>query len=125
RFRLLSELTRAAESLWQSARSEAGKSPLSISTGRTYSSSHGTLKQLEGVAMKVALLLAALLVPSPLEIAVLAQLPASDVTDADVERLFAGVDQARGYNDLVTILTRHERALVSQRLLDSIDRQLQ
>jgi hypothetical protein len=28
------------------------------------------------------------------------------VTDADVERLFAGVDQARGYNDLVTILTR-------------------
>jgi hypothetical protein len=74
--------------------------------------------------MKVALLLAALLVPSPLEIAVLAQLPASDVTDADVERLFAGVDQARGYNDLVTILTQHERALVSQRLLDSIDRQL-
>ena len=74
--------------------------------------------------MKVALLLAVLLVPSPLEIAVLAQLPASDVTDADVERLFAGVDQARGYNDLVTILTRHERALVSQRLLDSIDRQL-
>ena len=74
--------------------------------------------------MKVALLLAALLVPSPLEIDVLAQLPASDVTDADVERLFAGVDQAQGYNDLVTVLTRHERALVSQRLLDSIDRQL-
>jgi len=73
--------------------------------------------------MRMALLLAALLVPS-LEIAVLAQLPGSDVTDADVERLFAGVDQARGYNDLVTILTRHERALVSQRLLDSIDRQL-
>jgi hypothetical protein len=39
--------------------------------------------------------------------------------------LFAGVDQARGYNDLVTILTRYERTLVSQRLLDSIDRQLQ
>ena len=75
--------------------------------------------------MRVALLLAALLVPSPLDIAVLAQLPAPDVTDADVERLFAGVDQARGYNDLVTILTRHERALVSQRLLDSIERQLQ
>ena len=74
--------------------------------------------------MKVALLLAALLVPSPLEIAVLAQVPASDVTDADVERLFAGVDQARGYNSLVAILTQHERALVSQRLLDSIDRQL-
>jgi len=74
--------------------------------------------------MKVALLLAALLVPSPLETAILPQLPAPDVTDADVERLFAGVDQARGYNDLVTILTRHERALVSQRLLDSIDRQL-
>src|SRR5262245_54214540 len=74
--------------------------------------------------MKVALLLAALLMPSPLEIAVLPQLPASDVTDADLERLFAGVDQARGYNDLVTVLTRHERALVSQRLLDSIDRQL-
>jgi hypothetical protein len=74
--------------------------------------------------MRVAVLLAALLVPSPLEITVLPQLPASDVTDADVERLFAGVDQARGYNDLVTVLTRHERALVSQRLLDSIDRQL-
>jgi hypothetical protein len=74
--------------------------------------------------MKVALLLAALLVRSPLEIAVLPQLPASDVTDADVERLFAGVDQARGYNDLVAVLTRHERTLVSQRLLDSIDRQL-
>ena len=74
--------------------------------------------------MKVALLLAALLVPSPLEIAVLPQLPASEVTDADVERLIAGVDQARGYDDLVTVLTRHERALVSQRLLDSIDRQL-
>jgi hypothetical protein len=74
--------------------------------------------------MKVALLLAALLVPAPAELAVLAQLPASDVTDADVERLFAGVDQARGYNDLVTVLTRNERALVSQRLLDSIDRQL-
>jgi hypothetical protein len=74
--------------------------------------------------MKVALLLAALLVPSPLETAFLPQLAASDVTDADVERLFAGVDQARGYNDLVTVLTRHERALVSQRLLDSIDRQL-
>ena len=84
----------------------------------------GTVRQLEGVAMKVALLLAVLLVPSPLEIAALAQLPASDVTDADVERLFAGVDQARGYNDLVTILTRHERALVSQRLLDSIDRRV-
>jgi hypothetical protein len=62
-------------------------------------------------------------VPSPFEI-VLAQLPASDVTEADVERLFAGVDRARGYNDLVTVLTQHERALVSQRLLDSIDRQL-
>ena len=74
--------------------------------------------------MKVALLLAALLVPSRLEIAVLAQLPPSDVTDADVERMIAAVDQARGYNDLVTVLTRHERALVSQRLLDSIDRQL-
>jgi len=74
--------------------------------------------------MKVALLLVALLVPSRAAIAVLAQPPASDVTDADVERLFAGVDQARGYNDLVTTLTRHERALVSQRLLDSIDRQL-
>lgn len=74
--------------------------------------------------MKVALLLAALLVPSPLEIAILAQLPGSDVTDADVERLFAGVDRARGYNDLVAILTQHERVLVSQRLLDSIDRQL-
>jgi len=74
--------------------------------------------------MRVALLLAALLVPSRLEIAVLAQLPASDVTDADVERMIAAVDQARGYNDLVTVLTRHERALVSQRLLDSIDRQL-
>src|SRR5262245_14165921 len=74
--------------------------------------------------MRVALLLAALLMPSPLEIAVLPQLPASNVTDADVERLFAGVDQARGYNDLVAVLTRHERALVSQRLLDSIDRQL-
>jgi hypothetical protein len=70
--------------------------------------------------MRMALLLAVLLVPSPLEIAVLPQLPASDVTDADVERLFAGVDQARGYNDLVTTLTRHERALVSQRLLDSM-----
>jgi hypothetical protein len=46
------------------------------------------------------------------------------VTDADVERMIAAVDQARGYNDLVTALTRHERALVSQRLLDSIDRQL-
>jgi len=74
--------------------------------------------------MKVALLLAALLVPLPVEVAVLAQRPASDVTDADVERLFAGVDQARGYNDLVATLTQHERALVSQRLLDSIDRQL-
>jgi hypothetical protein len=74
--------------------------------------------------MKVALLLAALLVPSPLETAILPQLQAPDVTDADVGRLFAAVDQARGYNDLVTILTRHERALVSQRLLDSIDRQL-
>jgi hypothetical protein len=74
--------------------------------------------------MKVALLLAALLVPPPLDVGVLPQLATSDVTDADVERLFAGVDQAQGYNDLVTVLTRHERALVSQRLLDSIDRQL-
>jgi hypothetical protein len=65
------------------------------------------------------LLLLAVLVASSTPQA--AQLPAAEVNDADVERLLTAVDQARGYADLVAVLTEEERVLESSHILEWVD----